>query len=248
MYVKWDDSNRRFQQVIHILLYAVLWKFYLSLHTNLLEPIKVLQMGIFAISQEEQSKFNCTAFWGYSWQYKELTSISNLTFFSFTFLIFCAQKELYPHLDLGLKSSSSHRSFQCIISLAAEQASSSHVHGQKKWNLAGTYERPANLNSQDCGLWRNGSVSRARKAPSIRPHPKKVSWLYTAALLLGPIFWAVIKMTNQASYQGRLPAEEEHYLWASLTHRSTWSVSLPFFPLAAAEENGSRALNNHKAC
>lgn len=121
MYVKWDDSNRRFQQVIHILLYAVLWKFYLSLHTNLLEPIKVLQMGIFARSQEEQSEFNCTAFWGIPDSLKNLLLFLTLHFFSFTFLIFCAQKELYPHLDLGLKSSSSHKSFQCILSLAAEQ-------------------------------------------------------------------------------------------------------------------------------
>lgn len=94
MYVKWEDSNRRLQQVIHILLYDILWRFCLSLHTVLLESIKVLQMGIFAIGQEEHSEFKCTAFWGVPEEYEESTSIPNLTFFSFIFLILCDQNGL----------------------------------------------------------------------------------------------------------------------------------------------------------
>lgn len=103
MYVKWDDSNRRFQQVIHILLYAVLWKFYLSLHTNLLEPIKVLQMGIFARSQEEQSEFNCTAFWGIPDSIKNLLLFLTLHFFFFYVSDILCPKGTIPSFRPGFK-------------------------------------------------------------------------------------------------------------------------------------------------
>lgn len=81
MYVKLEDNNRRFQQVTHTLLYAVLRKFYLSLHTIPLEPIKILQMGIFARSQEEHSEFKCTAFWGIPDSIKNLFLFLTLHFF-----------------------------------------------------------------------------------------------------------------------------------------------------------------------
>lgn len=59
--------------------------------------------------------------------------------------------------------------------------------------------------------------------------------------------WRCDKNDKPGKLSGRQPAEEKHYLWASLTHLSTWSALLPL-SLAAAKANGSRALNSHKAC